>query len=162
MEFHQRQVSLMEYTPEIIALAVRYKLEGLVKNEIKPFNEFDESLSGLCAIASAALYKNLKKFGFCDNLYFIQGYYDIDCHCWVELNQTIYDITATQFDVKDKVHIVDQANPHYNEWDYVFDINSAFKKWAEYQSPKKERVDMLILSKEEVDNIINQLEHNYV
>lgn len=48
-------------------------------------------LSCMCAIASAKLFKNLKKININSTLTLS------DYHCWIELKDIIIDITASQF-----------------------------------------------------------------
>jgi hypothetical protein len=55
----------------------------------------DSALTCFCAIASAFLWYRLKKHGY--DAHLVVGNYRKNDHCWVELNDQIVDITATQF-----------------------------------------------------------------
>lgn len=61
-------------------------------SEINPDNLF-----GGCAIASYTLYKALIKLGHQPK--FIMRENDCTSHCWVELNDHVIDLTATQFNM---------------------------------------------------------------
>lgn len=72
-----------------------------------------EDLCGMCAIASAALKEALSRAGFDSKI--IHGYNGCLGHCWVEIGDTIYDITATQFG-GDAVTIVSTDDEFYQEY----------------------------------------------
>ena len=59
-------------------------------------------LEGACASASYVLWKHLRKQGY--DADFIMGSYHGFNHCWVEIEDRILDITATQFGVRKKVY----------------------------------------------------------
>lgn len=58
---------------------------------------FGSSLCGMCAIASAHLFNELKHAGYKPVIH------ATDEHCWVEVSGTVVDITAMQFGYKDIV-----------------------------------------------------------
>lgn len=69
-------------------------------------------LGGACAIASYTLYRCLIKLGYEPKL--IMADSSCGCHCWVELNNYIIDLTATQFNIAlPKVLIVSKF--HYKK-----------------------------------------------
>lgn len=96
-----------------------------VRDEIEKFAIKNKSVGNpvtlrcYCAIASYSLNKTFKKFKL--DSHFITGfYYDLtdnskSCHCWVELNDSIIDITATQFNIKNRVHVVSAKTEDYIE-----------------------------------------------
>lgn len=75
---------------------------------------FPNHLMGACAIGAACVYNLLKNSGF--EPFFIKGLYKwekhnyYDEHCWVEVNQYIVDITATQFGFTSSVLIFNRYN----------------------------------------------------
>ena len=80
-----------------------------------------DDLSEYCAIASHFLVSIAKRYGYKLNL--IEGVafepcdydFDIDTnHCWVQYKGKIIDLTATQFGVKTKIHVVDDTNKNYH------------------------------------------------
>lgn len=97
---------------------------------------FHKTLGGACGIASCYLMQLAKKENinvkFCHGLFFKgkQSCY----HCWVEYNNIIYDITATQFgdsykDVeihpakvykaKEKIDKISKAINYISDWCYL-------------------------------------------
>ncbi len=79
----------------------------LFRKEIPGVHRFiDENLMGACAIASFFLHHKLKSEGISSS--FIEGFYGIDDspHCWLTIENSIIDITATQFNYFDKVIIL--------------------------------------------------------
>ena len=69
-----------------IMLSTRKKMELIAKKE-----SFGKDLCGLCARASAELFKRLQKNGYKPYFCFSEA------HCFVLLNNYILDVTATQF-----------------------------------------------------------------
>ena len=70
------------------------------------------NLECYCAIGSKILKLLEEKYGY--DVTFVQGQYGSDFittpgylnHCWTEYNSRIIDVTATQFGIKEKVHII--------------------------------------------------------
>ena len=80
-----------------------------------------EDLGCMCATASFALYTELKKNGY--DCTFVSGRFKDWCdHCWVEIDEMIVDITATQFSGKydsgrfDKVFVVPNTDDRYRAY----------------------------------------------
>lgn len=71
----------------------------------------DSNLEGCCSFGSYLLSKVLQKNGF--EAYFVEGEYDDEYHCWVELNDVIIDITATQFGDFPQVYVTDSDDKYY-------------------------------------------------
>ena len=94
-----------------LALYARRRFEK-INREIE---EFPSSLSGSCAIASAILFKVLKDKGhkpvFCCGEDCVSG------HCWIEVNDFVVDLTATQFRNcgYKKVNIIPKDKLHEHE-----------------------------------------------
>ena len=55
-------------------------------------------LGGACVIASYALYRILKHKGFSPTLVMAMDKNEYHGHCWVELDDTVIDLTPRQFD----------------------------------------------------------------
>jgi hypothetical protein len=89
------------------------------------------NMCGACAICSYVLVKVLNRCGYQAEL--VLGKYDIENHCWVELENSIIDITATQFGIKlPKVHIAKARNRMYRPEAYGRAAMLRLKKgWGE-------------------------------
>lgn len=108
-------------------------------------------LSCFCAIASYVLVEVAAIFKY--NLNLVEGiafddvpYVDYDDeeynpedlvnHVWVEYKGTIIDITATQFGIGDKIHIVDNTNEEYYPVRYNYDAKDSLQHhWPQEQTP---------------------------
>jgi hypothetical protein len=100
-----------------IASKVRYEIEKFAIKNRKIGNPV--TLCCYCAIASYCLNQTLKKFKF-DSSFILGSFYnDFDKsendHCWVLLNNTIIDITATQFKIKKRIYVVNKESKSYIE-----------------------------------------------
>ena len=138
---------MAQASPELIASIVRLKMEELLGTEM--FQDVSEDLCGACAICSVALCKSLKRFGYKADL--VHGMYQgYACHCWVELDGKIYDMTATQFGIIEKVFITDIDDFDYLEKDYISNIDSFFKQWVRTQKPYKYRIDKLFVDEKDL------------
>ncbi len=77
-----------------------------------------DTMQGACGISSRVLNKVLKRVGIQSE--FVMGQWipwaweDLANHCWVEVPRLniIVDITATQFGVPERVHIVEPGQPY--------------------------------------------------
>src|SRR5574337_1068867 len=79
-----------------IAQAIHEGLFRFVKTSRNKY--FYSDLAGACALGSFILYEELKNLGLFPK--FVLGTHHHCCfgdHCWVELNNDIIDVTATQF-----------------------------------------------------------------
>lgn len=94
--------------------------------------KFPLDLTGLCAIASNHLYLQFKKHNIKSK--FVKGYYKNNSHCWVEVDDKIIDITATQFNVKQKIFITNKNNKKYIKESVGLTALSGVKLWG-YQNP---------------------------
>ena len=120
-----------------IAFAARKLTEEFAKKHPTIGNE--KTLQGYCAIGSKILLLLAKKYKF--EVTFIQGqygkhYYDNPYylnHCWIEYNSRIIDITATQFNIKDSVYIVEKNHNYYHP---VYTHDRMIGDWRN-QNPNK-------------------------
>lgn len=60
---------------------------------------FPKNLDGLCAIASHKLFKNLRKKNVQAKIV-VADLLGGGSHCWVQVDENVYDITSTQFNLK--------------------------------------------------------------
>lgn len=93
-------------------------------------------LMGACAISSYVLWKVLKKSGIESN--FIQGDFEFEwnAHCWVEIENIIVDITATQFGYDRKVVFSDKSDVNYIPKRINLSAVREVNKYWHYQSIK--------------------------
>ena len=95
-------------------------------------DSFPSGLGGDCAVSSYTLHKKLNRLGFKSK--FVQGHYRMMEHCWVEIDNLIIDITATQFGIKEKVYITRTNDKNYQPTRKRF-LKKEFKLWPNYQKP---------------------------
>ena len=102
-------------------------------------NQFDKkNLCGACGLASYILKDTLnKRYDKYPDL--VYGKYEhagyLWHHCWVEYQNQIIDLTATQFKIFDEVYIVDNKNPLYRAELKNKDAMEFLSKWGG-QDPK--------------------------
>ena len=91
---------------------------------------FKYNLKGACGLASITLFDKLKsKY----NLNVIFGSYKKEPHCWLEYNNLIIDLTATQFNIKKEVYIA-KYNHKYKAIAKVTSVKF-FKLWNSFANP---------------------------
>jgi len=78
------------------------KLGKYIRSEVEVWTKDNSdvdsyNLAGACAIASYVMYRALIKFGYKPQ--FIMADSGCGCHCWVELDNHVIDLTATQFNM---------------------------------------------------------------
>lgn len=107
-------------------------------------------LAGACAIASLSLYVLLRMHGFKPTIFqSAMGLFG-SCHCWVEVDGKVVDVTATQFDAAKypPVLIGERLNFH-RVWDDTIKIDGAWRTvlthanwptWHVTQAPNIKRV----------------------
>lgn len=83
-----------------VAEQLAYKLRKNLEIHAGPIHA--PLLQGFCGLASYALVKLLRKRNIEASIFFNTK----TDHCWVEIAGHAIDITATQFGIPDKVHIV--------------------------------------------------------
>ena len=133
-----------------IAREVRKRCEEFSFSEKARDYDFymQADLSCMCGVASFALSVALDGENIINRVFCGEYRRNInddwkfgETHCWVCVNGRIVDITATQFGVKEKVHIVSACNRHYIKGKVVnFDD---FKDW-DRQKPSVELVSKII------------------
>ena len=131
-----------------IARALREKIDGFVEIEHGNFCNFSQNLCGLCAISSFTLKKVLDRKGIKAKAFigkFVDDVGKTD-HCWVEDNRFIFDITATQFGIPEKVYVIDKKSEKASSYQGGKMIKNAnqFNGWPETQRPKDSICHMLI------------------
>lgn len=109
------------------------------------YDHVDDTLAGLCAIATVYLGSLLEQAGY-------QPIYALRCsdHCFIVCNGLVVDVTATQFNRKPiEIIPVLEARKHCDQWgDVIWSIDTSFEsphrlvrrlkkdKWPEEQVPK--------------------------
>lgn len=100
-----------------ICKVVRKTTEKIQKEYKEYF--YDKKLMGLCGIASYGIYRGFQRnyipvdfvYGkFIDDNIITEGH-----HCWVKSKGLIFDVTATQFFLKDKIVITNEDDDRYYE-----------------------------------------------
>lgn len=111
----------------VIARSARQSVERFAAHE--GYLTGDRSLRGYCAVASYLLYQRARHLRpqFCVGVFrqwnrVLERWSDRSGHAWIELDQRIIDITATQFfgtvgpierDFSRPVYVCSARNPHY-------------------------------------------------
>lgn len=113
-----------------IATDVRYWVEGRAEGD-SGFNGHD--LNGYCAIASAELFRQLKKQGFKPEIHVWYDPSTGDAHAFVVVEDHVVDVTATQFrgfrDTSVVIkHVREAASFEYWNSSYSMDCADAFRK----------------------------------
>lgn len=101
------------------------------RTDLHSYNSTD--LACLCGISSWFITRLGNRFDHDINC--AMGFFKDNGHCWNVYGLEIIDITATQFGVKDKVHVTRYDDPRYKRriWCYTED---AFADWPEEQMPQ--------------------------
>lgn len=122
----------------VIAKAARKEMEHFAKYKTEVSDS--HRLMGLCAISSYFLKILSKKMGY--DIALIEGAAfdgwvsdDGINHCWNLYDGKIIDITATQFGVHRKVHIVNADNKKYIPKRKIVNLTRTFEHWLDEQSP---------------------------
>jgi len=137
-----KQQSCSKLDKRVISIArnVRRRIERLAK---KPaYSTSPKYLDCMCAIASYALYNELKKLGYKD-VSFVEGQCkwltnnDNANHCWVTLDGHIIDLTFTQFDTTArKVSVFKTSNVLFKQVrTNKKALNAIEKNWPPEQRP---------------------------
>lgn len=112
---------------------------------------FKSNMQGMCAICSIALAEAFRAKGWkCRTFYgtfYKPGSTKGHNHCWLEDEQYIYDLTATQFgEIYPVVHIVPKNDPCYRNRDKEVDLDCL--DWAyvpKNERPSKNLLDMFVI-----------------
>lgn len=79
---------------------IRNTVKQTRKWVVKKHSEaFPKNLEGLCAIASHKLFKNLCKKNVQAKIV-VADLWGGGSHCWVQIEENVYDITSTQFNLR--------------------------------------------------------------
>lgn len=130
-----------------LAHKLRKKAEKLVCNKESLFKYFDSDLGCMCAVAATSLKEIFAMNGFKSYVIcgMFRGKYE---HCWLEDDNYIYDITATQFSrVKDKVVCLPMGDKKANLWyqrGMHVDSYEFFDNWPAEQQPVQDLVEKLV------------------
>lgn len=134
-------------TKEEIANFVRHQCESWAVQ-----NGFWKELDCMCAIASHALAYLFRKYQF--DAILVEGEFAVDPdmkwgdgHCWVESDEKIWDITASQFDVK-LPHILQTSidDPRYRKEICHF-LASQLSGWPIEQKPSLRKTKQILTEK---------------
>lgn len=142
-DINMKDIRMIDYSA--VATICRREMEEFAQNKDHIGSPLD--LTCYCAIASYLLFLVLQLCG--DQPSLVKGmafdpiFDDIEGddldeqinHCWVELDSKIIDITATQFGIKNRVHIVSIDDENYQP--IIIDANPTsklFEGWGN-QSP---------------------------
>ncbi len=124
---------------------VRKICKKLRKRLLKHSNDEDnrDNLAGYCGLASFCLSKIFHEIGLNPKLMVRDC--DFDCHCWVELEGKIIDITMTQFGYYPNVYIRSKKHNeiHAKGKQKSFHNFNYWRSWDEL-GPRKRIVDKLI------------------
>lgn len=77
-------------------LPVAQKVREWTQKQADRKSYYAHSLMGWCAIASAQLFRELKKAGVDSTIHLYDG--EDGCHCFIVVDNHVIDVTATQFD----------------------------------------------------------------
>jgi hypothetical protein len=120
-------------------------------------NGMRDDLVGMCLISSTVLYILMKSYGYnailkhgkTEKVKGLDEEYAYN-HCWVELNNKIYDVTFKQFD-KNNPLFIGEKTPYHEAFKYVKDVEEldCFYGWAHEQIPFQFRIDWFL------DRILN-------
>jgi len=122
-----------------VSRITRELMEVFARSDESQYNNDD--LSCLCGVSSWFNKVLASRLGFSlqcvQGVYVYDGYtiYDNPNHCWNVYRGTIIDVTATQFGVRNKVHITSVGDSVYGEHYRMEDYNKFFKKWPTCQTP---------------------------
>ena len=111
-----------------------------------------KDLQGMCLTASFALNKALTLNNIKSQV--IQGFFNGQSHVWIEIDNKIIDITATQFNINRKIYILDK-----NDLDAIMyqrthiiknikDINCS--EWHKRQRPTHRIINQILFTKKEL------------
>lgn len=126
--------------------------------EIKMPND----LTGMCAICSYVIAHGLIRFNI--PYKFVINYHACGSHVYIEVNKHIVDVTATQFDVNDKV-IVKQIKKNENDYFWFNDrhrftldwFEDEISEWCIEQQPYGEEGSLKKVVNKGIDNLLKEI-----
>jgi hypothetical protein len=91
--------------------------------------KMDEDLCGMCAIASAELFKHLVHLGYKPEIHVWEGGWT--AHCFVIVEDHVCDVTATQFGLHDVIleHVKEAEQWRHYASQHQFDSVESFVAW---------------------------------
>jgi hypothetical protein len=135
-----------------LAKKLRQQCEAVAKDFIDYSDS--ETLRCMCAICSCALARLFRKNGHTADVVIGRFKYTSetwgDCegpHCWVESGRKIYDLTATQFGIKEKILISNLSDRRFIKDAVLIDLDRAayiFSAWPLAQRPLSDRIEKLL------------------
>lgn len=124
----------------VIRVAALVRREVLKLANTGMYSIFFPDLGGGCAVASVLLWRCMNRLG-AEAGRVVKGHYGTQygCHCWYEYKGVIYDCTATQFGLVEKVNVTYDGDPDYNVHggfnDYKKMMAYFGAEWLSDQSP---------------------------
>ena len=106
---------------------------------------FTERLEGACAIGSATLARVLRRCGMPARLVigaFYKGDEFVSFHAWVEVDDRIVDVTATQFGRLPAVLVTDTSDDRYHPSAKGRAAVHGANTWSGNQAPKRHQRDI--------------------
>jgi hypothetical protein len=157
--YQMKHLRSVHSTIDEAAILVRNQMEQYVPLLAAQDLRFDaENLLGACGIASYCLQRVLKRVGIRSDL--VMGQYKDNWHnsqhCWVELpySNLILDVTATQFDIDQKVHRSEPGDPRYMYQNRNRSALNRLRAWED-QSHLSNKVQLDIIVKDCVAQLID-------
>ena len=117
-----------------IILEKAIEVRAILEKEHKNNKVWRENLCGACAVGSLLLKKELKEQGI--NSLFVLGEHP-DClgsHCWIEVANSIVDITASQLNIPLKIYIGPKTKEYKTKF-WEDRAKEVVESWGEEQAP---------------------------
>lgn len=133
---------------ELVCKQVRVRAEEIRRKMFATV--FTPNLKGMCAICTIALIEIFRRRGWrCRGFYghfFPAGSNRGYKHCWLEDENFIYDLTATQFgDDLPCVLIVPYDDDRYLVREMEIELNGVYWKYSpEHERPTKELISLMV------------------
>lgn len=125
-----------------IVREVAYMVRDFIEDNEHLFKSWRRGpgLGGMCGVASMILSGQLKQRGIQNKVVWGDFEDPFNGHVWVETKTHIVDITATQFDKRNRVYIIKKGHPQY-----IYTIGGSgrkaeqgiFKKWDISEQDKR-------------------------
>ncbi len=149
-----RKVQSIAKTARVVVVNFQETLQERADRKYYP--RYNEQLESWCALSATFLYRQLTKAGI--NCTLVMGIYDKERngpypnHVWVQVQNKIVDITATQFSTKkhilEPVHIVSVGDPMYiAKKSGPLVVKRELSKWPNEQIPTVHKIAQLMTHK---------------
>ena len=99
------------------------KCRRILEKELK--DNYPSDLAGACGLASYFLMREAERAGLYAN--YISGYFKGCNHSWVEFEDRIIDLTATQFGILKETYVVKKNNRKYQKEFQTSDVEEAYE-----------------------------------